>query len=279
MRIKITTESTSDLTPELLARYDISTVPLIVVLGDKEFEDGVSITPDEIYAFVEASGVLPKTAAQSADRYTEFFSTYLQGGYDAVVHISLSSGISASHSCAAEAALGLKNVYVFDSLSLSTGTGMQVIYARELADAGFTPPQIIDKLIERRPKGHCSFICDNLKYLHKGGRCSSTEKFLATLLAIKPTIVMGQDGKLVAGQKYMGNLSKVIASYVKTQVGLSPDFGRIFITHTTIDAEIVAKVHALLVEAGFEQIEETTAGATISSHCGKGTLGVLFYGK
>jgi DegV family protein with EDD domain len=279
MKVKITAESIVDLSKDLLEEYNLSTMPLIVTLGGEEFFDGVSIVPDDIYAFVEKTKTLPKTAARSPEDYETFFNGFLNDGYDAVVHLSISEKMSMSYQNACKAAANMKNVFVIDSKSLSSGTGIQAMYAAQLAKEGKGPREIVEAVEARREKAYCSFITDNLNYLHKGGRCSGTQKFMATMLRIKPTIEMQKDGSLTAGKKFMGSLKGVISKYTRYMLeDKKIDISRVFITHTETDKEIVDKVRAIVSEMlPGANITETMAGATITCHCGKGTLGVLFY--
>ena len=278
MKIAITAESTIDLPKDLLEKYDIKTLPFTVILGDDEYKDG-EITSADIFRFVEINKILPKTSAINEAQYAEFFEETLKNN-DAVVHFCLSSEISSACSHAKAAAESMKNVYVVDTLSLSTGIALLAIYARELANEGKSAEEIF-KLCEERTKDvQASFVVKKLDYLHKGGRCSSIALLGANLLSIRPEIVLS-DGKMISAKKYLGKMEKVIEKYCKDVLSenQNPDRKYAFVTYTTATDEMVQIAKNALKEAGFETIYETTAGATITSHCGENTLGILFLNK
>ena len=276
MKIAISVESTHDLSKELLDKYDIKVIPYQITLNDMTFKDG-TYTTEEMFAFVDKYGVLPKTTALNEFEYTEFFES-LKKDYDAVVHICLSSGITSSCGNAERAGAALKNVYVVDSLALSTGIGLQAIYARELAEQGVPADKIAEKISARRDKVQTSFVLERLDYMHKGGRCSSIALLGANILKIRPRIVL-KNGKMISDKKYRGNMQNVIAKYADElfEEFNTPDLTRVFITYTTATPEMVAVAKEKCAQAGFKEILETHAGGTIASHCGANTLGILYY--
>ena len=278
MKIAITAESTIDLPNELLEKYDIKTMPFTVILGDNEYKDG-EITSSDIFKFVEENKILPKTSAINEIQYTEFFEEILKD-YDAVVHFCLSSGISSACRNAKLAESNLKNVHVVDTKSLSTGIALLAIYARELANEGKTAEEIKELCVSRTKDVQASFVVKKLDYLHKGGRCSSVALLGANLLSIRPEILLS-DGKMISAKKYMGKMEKVIEKYCKDVLAdnPNPDKKYAFVTYTTASEEMVNIAKSALVKTGFETIYETTAGATITSHCGENTLGILFLNK
>jgi len=278
MKIAITAESTIDLPNELLEKYDIKTMPYTVILGDNEYKDG-EITSSDIFKFVEENKILPKTSAINEIQYTEFFEETLKD-YDAVVHFCLSSGISSACRNAKLAESNLKNVHVVDTKSLSTGIALLAIYARELANEGKTAEEIKELCESRTKDVQASFVVKKLDYLHKGGRCSSVALLGANLLSIRPEIVLS-DGKMISAKKYMGKMEKVIEKYCKDVLADNPEPDKkyAFVTYTTASEEMVNIAKSALTQAGFETIYETTAGATITSHCGENTLGILFLNK
>jgi len=275
MKIAITAESTIDLPKELLEKYDIRTLPFTVILGDNEYKDG-EITSGDIFKFVEENNILPKTSAINEAQYTEFFEGVLKD-YDAIVHFCLSSGISSACNNAKLAASGVKNVYVVDSKSLSTGIALLAINARELANSGKSAEEIYELCTKRTKDVQASFVVKKLDYLHKGGRCSSIALLGANLLSIRPEIVLN-DGKMISAKKYLGKMEKVIEKYCKDVISenQNPDKKYAFVTYTTATEEMINIAKTALKDAGFETIYETTAGATITSHCGENTLGILF---
>ena len=278
MKIAITAESTIDLPHELLEKYNIKTLPFSVILGDDEFKDG-EITSSDIFKFVEINKILPKTSAINEAQYSEFFAEQLKDN-DAVVHFSLSSQISSACNNAKLAASNMKNVFVVDSRSLSTGIALLAIYACELVAVGKSAEEIFELCTEKTKDVQASFVVKKLDYLHKGGRCSSVALLGANLLQIRPEIVV-KDGKMSSAKKYLGKMEKVIEKYCKDVIAENPNpdtkYG--FVTYTTATEEMVEIAKNALVQAGFETIYETTAGATITSHCGENTLGILFLNK
>ncbi len=277
MKVKITADSVIDLSPEMIAENDITIVPLFVTLGGTNFSDGVDLTPEDIYNFVAKTNQLPKTAAVSTETYRGVFKKYSDEGR-AVIHFNISSDMSASHSNAKLAANGLENVFVIDSRNLSSGVGLLVLYACDLAKKGLDAKTIYEKVLRRIPFVQASFIIDKLDYLYKGGRCSSLALLGANLLSIKPTIEV-RGGKMIVGKKYIGSLKRAIEKYVVDILANYPNYDktRIFVTHTKIAPEIIEQVKGLIIQhAEFDEILETTAGGTITSHCGPGTLGILY---
>ena len=276
--IIISSDSTADL-DYLFEERDIPVLPLAVVLGGETFSDGVTVKPNDIYDFVAKTGTLPKTSARSAEEHKEFFNSIRKSPEDIIIHFTISSGCSVTATNARMAAEELGGVFVVDGLSLSTGTGLLVLYACDLRDSGkYTAEQIYKKVLERIPAVQASFYVDNMEYLHKGGRCSGLASFFATALKIKPSLLL-KDGKIVVGQKYRGNTAIVAEKYVNNIFDMftNPDPKRVFITHTLVPDEIVQRVKEIVKQRfTFAEILETTAGSTITSHCGKGTLGVLF---
>lgn len=277
MSIRITSDSTCDLN-HLIAERDIGIMSLQVNLGADAYRDGVDIVPQQIFDFVAETGVLPKTAAPSIGEYEEFFEKELQG-HDALIHINISAKSSGSHNFAKTAAESFGGkVYVVDSKALSSGQGLVVLKACDMRDEGKSAEEIVAALEEIRNRVNTSFVPDNLDYLHKGGRVSGMIKTVAGVFKIHPQIVM-EDGQLVPGKKYKGKMSVLIKQYVEDLKEMYPDYdhSRCFVTHSSADAELVEAAKAKVKELfQFDEIIETVAGSIITSHCGKGTLGVLF---
>ena len=281
MKIKIISDSTCDLSPELLAKYDIDILPLYVVTGDKTQKDGLEITPENIYDYVKETGKLPSTSAPNVDDYMAKFKKWRDEGYE-VVHFNISSDFSSAYQNALNAASQTDGVYVVDTRNLSTGSGLVVLHGAELAQQGKSAAEIKEACDAMTDKVEASFVVDSIDYLHKGGRCSSVAALGANLLKLKPLIEV-LDGKMKAGKKYRGNIDKVILNYVSDKLSGRDDIDkhRIFITHTKFNEVTVQQVRKKITELypGFEEILETTAGCTITSHCGPGTLGILFVRK
>lgn len=280
MNIKILSDSTCDLSQALVEQYDIGIIPLIVMKNDQEFLDGITITPADIFAHVAAGGSLCSTAARSVGMYQEFFEKYARE-YDGVLHINIGSGFSSSYQNACLAAEDFDNVRVVDSQNLSTGQGLVVLKACELAKTVSSMDELKEKLDAFTSRVEASFVVDKLDYLVKGGRCSSAAALGANLLNLKPCIEV-KDGKMVVGKKYRGNFTKCLTSYVKERLEGRADLddGTIFVTWTSVSDECHdAVVDAVHTYGSFQTIYETNAGCTVSCHCGPGTLGILFVRK
>lgn len=280
MKIKISSDSTCDLTKEYIAEHNIGIMPLVVVKDGESFQDGIDITPDVIFAHVAAGGALCSTSAANVNDYMELFEEYKKE-YDAVIHINIGSGFSSSHQNACLAAEEFENVYVVDSMNLSTGHGLVVVEAVKMAEAGEDAEKIYEALRALTPRVEASFVLDRLDYMVKGGRCSAVTALGASLLQLKPCIEV-VDGKMHVGKKYRGSYEKALSNYVKDRLMDREDLetDRIFVTHTETSQEVVDKVNALVKEyQNFDVVEETVAGCTVSCHCGPNTLGVLFIRK
>ncbi len=276
MKIAISVETTCDLGKNLIEANDIKVVPFHITLGNETFKDGEKTTA-EIFSYVDENGILPKTNAINEFEYTEYFES-IKAEYDAVVHICLSSGLSSSCGNAERAAKNLKEVYVVDSLSLSTGIGLLALYACDLLKEGFDAKTIAEMVQARVDKLQVSFVVERLDYLYKGGRCNSLQLLGANMLKLRPRIVV-KDGKMSADKKYRGQMGKVIAKYCEETLAeyYTPDLDRVFITYTSATEDMVESAKNALVERGFKNIYETQAGCTISSHCGANTLGILYF--
>lgn len=277
MRVKIISDSTCDLSPELIEKYDITLIPLIVMKDTEEFLDGVTITPADIFAHVASGGSLCSTAARGVAVFQEAFSKYA-GEYDGVLHVNISSDFSSSYQNACIAAAEFDNVRVVDSRNLSTGQGLVVLKACELAQSAADMDELKAALDEFATRVEASFVLDRLDYMVKGGRCSSVAALGANLLGLKPCIEV-KDGKMSVVKKYRGHIEKCLAAYVKDRLANRDDLedGTIFITHTEMSPESIAAAWNGVKQYGhFRDVYETIAGCTVSCHCGPGTLGVLF---
>lgn len=278
--IVISSDSTCDLSPELRERYNISIIPLGVTLGDKTYFDGVDITPDDIYAHHNKTGELPKTTAANVGDCIDYFKPFADAG-KTVIHLALSSEFSSTYNNACLAASEFENIYVIDSRNLSTGNGLLVLAAAEMADQGIPAEKIVEKITAMTACVDASFVIDDLEYLHKGGRCSALAMMGANLLKLKPCIEV-KNGKMGVGKKYRGKYAGVLKEYVAERLADIDNIesGRIFVTHAGVDEEIVNAVAAQVKETGhFKEVLVTRAGCTISSHCGASTLGILFIRK
>ena len=275
--IRISADSTCDLSPELITRYDIGIIPLYISLDEKTLRDGVEITGNDIYEYVARTGVLPKTAAPSVADYIEFFQKRQTTPDTALIHFTISADFSSSYQNACIAAKDFENISVIDSRNLSTGHGHAVMEAAVLAEKGASMEEIRAHEADVIPRICASFIIDRLDYLHKGGRCSGVAALGANLLKLKPCIEV-VDGKMIVGKKYRGDISKVLPVYTSDKLcGKKMKKDRIFITHTGCSKEIVDDVRKTIAECyPFDEVIETIAGSTVTSHCGQNTQGVLF---
>ena len=278
--IKIISDSTCDLSRELIEKYNISILPLHIHLGEEEYQDGVSITPDELYVWSDANNTTPKTSAASMGEAIDAFQPHINNG-DEIICFTISSSMSANYKVMCLAAEDLDaedKIHVIDSANLSTGIGLLVIEAAVMAQEGKSADEIVARIEELKPLVRASFVVDTLTYLHRGGRCSSVAALAGGMLKLHPRIAV-EDGAMDAKKKYRGKINSVIMSYVKD---MEEDLktakkDRVFITHSGCEQSILDEVHSYLESLNvFDEILVTRAGSVISSHCGPGTLGVLF---
>ena len=277
-KICISSDSTCDLTKEILKNRNIPIIPLHVLLGQKEYSDGVDITPADIFSFVKEHNILPKTSATSVFEFQRYFEDLLKE-YDYVIHFDISSEISSTYQNGCLAAQDFDGrVKVIDSRNLSTGIGALVMKACDMRDEGKSFEEITSWAEKKRFEVQTSFVVDTVDYLHKGGRCSSAALLATRLFGIHPSIDM-REGKLLADEKYRGSLKKCIEKYVLKLKEKYPTYDdtRCFITHSSCDEEIVKDIVEIVKNNfHFKEIIPTIAGSVITSHCGQGTLGVLF---
>lgn len=281
--VKIIADSTCDLSPELVERYGISILPLHILLGEEEYEDGRNITPDEIFAWSDEHKTTPRTSAPSMEAAMELMAPLLEEGAE-LVCFAISEEMSTSANVmrlAAEELDAADRVTVMDSRNLSTGIGLLVVEAAILAQKGADRTEITAHVEELIPKVRASFVVDTLVYLHRGGRCSGLSAMLGSAIRLHPRIVVN-DGKMANDRKYRGKIGSVIQSYAKDLEDAMRDSRpeRVFITHSGCDAGVVEEVRSYLSSLNiYDEILETRAGGVVSSHCGPGTLGVLFIAK
>lgn len=277
-KVLITSDSTTDLTKELIERYNIKINPLGITLGgDKVYTDGVDIDPDFIYAHYEKTGILPKTSATNYAECCDFFQKYVDEGY-AIVHFTLSAEMSSTYQNSCLAAEEFEDVYVVDTANVSNGGGILVVKACEMMEAGLSAEEIFNKVKALVPYVDTSFVIDSLEFLHKGGRCSSLAAFGANVLGLKPCIVL-RDGVMTVGKKYRGKFNVVLKKYIKDMLGDGSDIemDHIFLVNAGCDPEIVDACETLVRELiPVKELHRTRAGCTISSHCGRDTVGLMF---
>ena len=273
MNIRMTADSTCDLSPDLLRKYKVGIVPLSVIIDGQVFHDGVDVTPRDIFRASDA-GKAVRTAAVNTYEYKEFFNEQLKNA-DQLVHVCISSEFS---TCYADACEASKDV---DSRNLSTGSGLLVLEGAEMAEQGVDGAEIARILRERTALVDASFTVRTVDYLRRGGRCSGMEALGAKLLHIRPSIIV-TDGKMHPGEKYRGRVEHYLKHYIEDRLAddSSIDFKRVFVTHSPSEEGMVSYAIEKIKSYGlFREVLETTAGCTICCHCGPDTLGILFMRK
>lgn len=283
--VKLIADSSCDIGPELAERYNVDFVHIHVRINGNEYLDGVNISYKEIYDNYEKNRTLPSTCAMNIDEYAAVFRPYIEKGYD-IVHVSLGSGLSSTCSNArlAGEVFGPDRVFVIDSKSLSTGSGHIVCECGERIQKGLSAKQVYDEVVPITDKVSASFILDDLNYLHAGGRCSGLAQFGASLMNIKPCIVVRNEmfGSMTVGKKYMGSYKRSALKYVENMIKDRTDvvLDRCFITHSGSDPEVLMAMKELAMQLQpFKEIYITQASATICAHCGPNTTGILFITK
>lgn len=277
MKIALSLDSACDLTKELIAEYNFHIIPFHVSIGEEDYLDGAINTLD-IFAKADAKKILPKTSAINAADFEKHFSKLLQS-YDAVIHFSIGSELSSAYQNALTAVQNMQSdkIYVVDSKNLSTGIALVAIYTKNLMTKIDDPKELFAQANAVVPSVQASFVIDRLDYLYKGGRCSALAYFGANLLKLKPQINVVQ-GKLLTGAKFMGKSVSCVRKYCENVLKNhpNPDKSLVFITHSMATPEMVDAARQVVTNAGFTRILETVAGGTVSCHCGKNTLGILF---
>ncbi|MBO5022422.1 MAG: DegV family protein [Clostridia bacterium] len=278
--IKFCTDSCVDIGKDLLEKNDIAVIPLYVILGEEEYLDGVNITPNEIFKYVQDNGVLPKTATRSVENYKDFYLENLKDG-DEIIYLGISSQLSSSYQNAVNAKEELAQkdrIHVLDSKTLSSGIGLLLLYGKKLAEQGLSADEICQKLEKQIENNQTSFIVEKLDYLYKGGRCSALSRFGASLLNIKPILEV-KNGKIENTSKLMGKFNVVCKKYIDQILAKynNARCERCFITHTCKEETFVNEMVEYVKSKGiFDEVIASRAGATISCHCGENTLGILY---
>lgn len=277
MSVKIIADSTCDLPEALLAQYDITILPLSIGRDGQFYKDCVEITPQDIFAHVDAGGALCSTAAVNVSEFTDCFAQY-SSRYDAVICITLSAEMSSCYQNACLAAASFPNVHVVDSRNLSSAQGLLVLDAARLAAEGYAGHEIVRMLNEETGKVQSSFLLDRLDYMRKGGRCSAVAALGANLMHLKPCIAV-KDGKMGVVKKYRGSFEHCMVQYTKELLEHSPNSrGDIaIVVHPAADrAAVDATLHTLKEDGRFKAVYEARTGCTVACHCGANTIGVMF---
>ncbi len=281
MSVKILTDSTCDLSAEIIEEFGINVIPLNIIMGEQSFRDGVDAKQEDIFKWADANKTTPKTSAPDLGLVEEVLKSYKEAG-DEVVYLGIGADMSSTFQTIRIAAddLEFDKFYAIDSMNLSTGVGLQVLRAADYARQGLSGAEIKEKIEAARSRVRASFCIDTLTYLHRGGRCSGVAALLGAALMLKPMIAV-REGKMVVAKKYRGKIRKVLMEYAKE---MEPELrnaetDRVFVTHTAPD-ELADEIRAYVESLGiFKKVYVTKAGGVIASHCGPGTLGVLFYSK
>lgn len=279
-KVRIVADSTCDLSEELLDKYEISIIPLCIVMDEKSYYDGVEVTPDEIYAWADANKTTPKTAAATMDKSEEILTPFMDAGED-IIFFSISGEMSTTGNVIRLAADDREydRLWIIDSRNLSTGIGLQVIAAAEMAAKGMCAEQIVTEINSSKDRVRASFVVDTLTYLARGGRCTAVTALLANTLKLHPEIVV-ESGIMRVDKKYRGSLDSALMKYATDlkQDLLKADRKRVFITHSGCNTDTIGRIRSFLEALNyFDEILVTRAGGVISSHCGPETLGILFY--
>ncbi|MBP3611196.1 MAG: DegV family protein [Lachnospiraceae bacterium] len=279
-KVAIIADTTCDLSIDLKARYQITTFPLHIHLGEAEYSDGIDISPEDIYRWSDENKATPKTSGVSPEEAYKVISAGLKEA-ECVICFCISEQMSSTYSILCSVVQEMEaadRVFVIDSMNLSTGIGLLVTEAAIMAEQGMEAGEIVQNIKALRSRVRASFVVDTLTYLYRGGRCSGLAALAGSALKLHPMISV-VDGKMQAGKKYRGRMERVLTEYVhdlkEALITAKPE--RVFITHSGCEEEIIDKIKNEVAELGhFAEILTTRAGSVITSHCGPGTLGVLF---
>jgi len=277
MGIKIITDSTADIPPELLEKYDIRRVPLSVIIGDKSYKDWEELAPKEFYKIIRETDVIPKTSQVIPQTFMEVYKEEIQKG-NSIISIHLTSKASGTYQSAliAKETLGEGDITVIDSKGYSLGIGLMVLEAAKMAKEGKTKDEIVNKIYDMIDRIKYIFSVDSLDYLRKGGRLSYAQAFVGGMLNIKP-ILWVKDGELEVIDKVRGS-KKVIEKFLDFMASFRNDFQdqTIGIMHgDNIDMALQIK-EAILQRFKVGDIIVAEIGCVIGTHAGPGTVAVTF---
>lgn len=282
-KIKLITDSTVDLTKDILDRYDIDILPIKVTLGDKSYSDGEDITCEDIVEHVNKTKELPKTAAPSGYDFETKFNEWIEKDCD-IIYMGIGAKMSSSYMSATLTANSLapERIHVIDSQNLSTGTGLLACKTGDMIKAGCSTDEIVKEIKATIPKVRSSFIVDTIDYLYMGGRCSAMANFAAGILKLRPRLVV-KDGAILSDKKYRGNFDRCLDCYISDCLAemSNIDKTRVFVTdalsefNSTDSAKCIEAVKTLSPD----EILYTHANCVVFSHCGPRTLGILYIDK
>ncbi len=279
--IRIITDSTCDLSKELIEKYNIRVIPLHVSFpgDDTEYLDGVNINSEQLYDLAAKLNVLPKTGAVNVVEFIKVFEEELAKGNE-IFYVGIGSGLSSSYNnaCIAREQFPDSKIVVLDGQNLSTGTGLIVIKAARLAKEGKSLDEIKEICEKAVPLVSAKFCIDRLDYLYKGGRCSGMAMIAAHALKIHP-VAKVINNKLVVYKKPRGKYENAVEVQIDEFMHDLDNIDKscVFITHSGrmdgIEKQIYDKISPYLDK---ENLFITEAGCTISSHCGPKTIGILY---
>ncbi len=280
-KIKLISDSTCDLTEDLLKKHDIDIVPLYVNFNEDSYKDLIDLKTEEMYSLVEKHRILPKTAASSPGDFYEIFKKYVEQGYK-IIYLGIGSKFSATLQSAnlAKNMLETNDIYLIDSMNLSSGSGLLMLKAAKYRDQGMSAKEIVEEIEATVPKVRSQFVIDTLEYLHKGGRLSALSALMGGMLKIKP-IIKVRDGEMVVGKKARGSIRKgidfLLEEFLESYEDIDNEF--VMITHSLAHESSEYIQQKLNQEVKINNLYDTDAGCVISSHCGKGTIGILYIMK
>lgn len=277
--IRLIADSTCDLPEDVLKKYNIEVVPLCIVLNDVSYYDGIELTTDEIYTWADENNATPKTSAISIDYFQDMIEPYMNAGDD-VIFIGISEGMSSTCNVARIVGEDFDSgrLFVINSKTVSAGMGLQAIKASELIAEGKTAEEVVEGVLAYQEKVNTSFIVDTLTYLARGGRCSGAVAMIGNKLKLHPRIE-SVDGTLQLTKKYRGNLQKSLKAYFEDLKNVleKAEKKKVFVVHSKMDPELVTFVMDELKKLNhFDEVIETYTGGVVTSHCGPGTLGIMF---
>jgi len=280
-KVLIMTDSTADLSKDLRETYNILSIPLYVRFDDEIYLDGVDLTTEELYHKVTEKNMMPKTSAVSPGDFISFFSRYLTDGYD-LVYIGIGAKLSATHQSAllAKDDVNSDRIHIIDSKNLSSGIALLVLKACDLRSQGKSAVEIKDEIERIIPNVRSQFAIQTLDYLHKGGRASGTAKLVGPILGIKP-IIKVKNGSLDIYKKPVGKMSRALDIMLEDYFneGENLDLDYVMITHSLANKQAIYMVEKIKEKTKPLHIIESKAGCVISSHCGAGTIGLLYIVK
>ncbi len=283
-KIKLITDSTSDLSDALLEEHDIDVIPLVVTIGDKSYYDGVTLDTKSMYKKVAEKDAHPITAAASPGAFVEMFEQYLKEGYK-ILYMGIGSKFSGTYQSAHTArniceAGHRDDIYLLDSHNLSSGSGLLLLKAAQFRQEGLSIDEIYKKLLGLVPRVRSQFVIDTLDYLHRGGRINGLQNFMGSMLKLKP-IIKVRNGEMHVGKKGRGSIKNGINILIKEVLDVKEELDEDFlmITHSQAPDSYQYIYDKISDHLPVKNIYETEAGCVISSHCGQGTIGILYIVK